>query len=121
MCEVQDPSGVGVQPGIHRGVLVHGVVVAHHVQWHAGVSGGDLRQKPQELLMPMPRITGIRDDLPGRGLWRCEEGRGVVPLVVAARVSVTVGGCLLPYVGTTLPRVCGHESTPPRVLFMKRV
>jgi hypothetical protein len=43
---------VAGEPGADRGMVVVGVVVDHHVQFPAGVGGGDLAQKGAELLVP---------------------------------------------------------------------
>ena len=46
------------------------------------VGGGDLLQEPQELLVAVPRVAGVRGDLPGGDLQRGEQGGGAVALVV---------------------------------------
>ena len=69
------------QPGGHRGVLVGGVVVDHHVQLAPRVGLGDLLEEPQELLVPVPVVAGV-DHLAGGDLERGEQGGGAVPDVV---------------------------------------
>src|SRR3954469_578107 len=52
-CELQLHPRMALEPGPHRGVLVRGEVVDHHVQLAARIGGGDLAQEGQELLVPM--------------------------------------------------------------------
>jgi hypothetical protein len=80
--EVQADARVLLQPGLHRRVLVSGVVVAHHVQLHAGMGGSDLLQEPHELLVPVMWVAGVSGDAPGGHLQRREQRGGGVALVV---------------------------------------
>jgi hypothetical protein len=62
-------------------VFVGAVVVAHQMQRDPGVDLGDLFEKPQELLVSMPRVAGV-DDFPGGDFQRGEQGGGAMPVVV---------------------------------------
>src|SRR3954467_14428211 len=74
---------VAGEPGADRGMVVGGVVVDHHVQFPAGVGGGDLAQKGADLLVPVPFGAGVGD--PAGGHLECGEQRGgAVPAVVEA-------------------------------------
>ena len=64
----RDPRVPG-EPGLHVRVLVRGVVVADHMQFAAGIRGGDLLQEPQEFLVPVPWVAGV-GDIAGSGLQR---------------------------------------------------
>ena len=63
-------------------MLVGAVVIAHDVQVNGRVGSGDLLQEPQELLVAVPRVAGVRGDLPGGHLQGGEQRGGAVPLVV---------------------------------------
>ncbi len=74
-----DPRVAG-QPRLDRGVLVGGVVVAHHVQLDPRVGLGDLLEEPQELLVAVPGVAGVGrpSRWPPRARrtgWWCRGGR----------------------------------------------
>jgi hypothetical protein len=63
-----DP-GVRCQPGLAFGVLVGGVVVHDQMQLLVGVAAGEVAEKDQELLVPVPRLA-TTGDLTGSDLER---------------------------------------------------
>jgi hypothetical protein len=69
------------QPVADLGVLVGGVVVAHHPQLAAGAGGGDLLQEAQELAVPVPGVAGVGDRAGGH-IQGGEQRRGAEPDVV---------------------------------------
>ena len=72
---------MALEPGAHRGVLVGGVVIDHHVQLPARIGGGHLLEKAQELLMAVPLGAGVGDP-PGGHLEGGEQRGGAVADVV---------------------------------------
>ena len=70
------------EPGADPGMLMGPVVVEHDVQVRPGMGGGDLLQEPQELLVAVPRVAGVRGDLAGGHLQGGEQRGGAVPGVV---------------------------------------
>jgi hypothetical protein len=50
------------------------------VQFHLRAGGGGLLQEAEELLVPVPRIAGVRGDLAGRDLEGGEQGGRAVAL-----------------------------------------
>jgi hypothetical protein len=70
------------EPRADLGVLVGAVVVEHDVQVSAGAKGGHLLREPQEFLVAVPRVAGIRGDLAGSDLKGGKQRGGTAALVV---------------------------------------
>src|SRR4051794_16304555 len=81
--EVHVHALVGLEPAADLDALVRGVVVHHQVQFTLGIGLGDLFEEAQELLMPVPRLTG-RGEVAGGDLQRGEQRGGAVPHIVVA-------------------------------------
>ena len=84
--EVQGDPRVAGQPGLHRRMLVRGVVVTYHVQPHPRVGLGDLLEEAQELLVAVARLAQLLDAAGGH-LEGGEQGGG-------AMADVVMGGLL---------------------------
>ena len=82
--------GFFASQALHVGVLVRGVVVAHHVQLAARVFLGDLLEELQELGVAVPVVAGV-GDLAGGDFQGGEQRGGAVAHVVVGGLSGSPG------------------------------